>query len=182
MSWLVLLLSSALGATSPSSATPAAPDSAARLRVGVEQLRASIGSWNVTTEFLDDSGKVARKITGTYRFEWVVPDRVISGRSDSPETQQSNGILFYVREKSQEIEMVSVGSDGRLWVMTGPIDEEWRTTPDIGTVGGGTMRLKFTRYAVTPDRFESKMEYSIDDGKTWIAGNHQVFRRAAVRE
>lgn len=162
-------------------ASAAEPDStarAARLAVGIAQLRSSIGHWNVTTEFLEDSAKVARSAQGTYRFDWVVPDRVVSGRSDTPEMSQAAGILFYVREKKQEIEMVSVGGDGRLWVMTGPIDTEVRTTPDLATQGGGTMRLRFTRYAVEPDRFESRMEYSSDQGATWMPGNHQVFTRA----
>ena len=163
-------------------AAPAPADSvawAARLAAGVAQLRSTIGLWNVTTEFLDDSGKVARATRGTYRFDWVIPDRVVSGRSDLPEMNQAAGILFYVRETKEEIEMVSVSSDGRLWVMTGPVDGEVRTTPDVATVGGGTMRLRFTRAAVRPDGFESRMEYSLDQGKTWAPGNHQVFTRAA---
>ena len=39
------------------------------------------------------------------------------------------------------------------------------------------MRLRFTRYNVTPDRFESRMDYSTDGGATWTQGNHQVFVR-----
>lgn len=163
------------------SAAAAPTDSSARVAVGVAQLRAALGAWDVTTEFLDDSGRVARAAEGTYRFDWVVEDRVLAGRSEIPAMQQTSGILFYVRERKLEIEMVSVGGDGRLWVMTGPIDGETRTTPDLPTVGGGTMRLRFTRYAVTPDRFESRMEYSVDQGATWAPGNRQVFRRAAAR-
>jgi len=162
--------------------TQAAPaDSSAqaiRLAAGVAQLRSTVGLWNVTTEFLDDSGKVARAARGTYRFDWVIPDRLVSGRSDIPEMNQTAGILFYVREKKAEIEMVSVSSAGRLWVMTGPVDGEVRTTPDVATVGGGTMRLRFTRSAIRRDGFESRMEYSLDQGKTWAPGNRQVFTRA----
>ncbi len=169
-----------LAVSAPAEARSAPVDSAARVAVGVAQLRATLGAWEVTTEFLDDSGRVARAAEGTYRFEWVVEDRVLAGRSEIPAMQQSSGILFYVRERKLEIEMVSVGGDGRLWVMTGPIDGETRTTPDLPTAGGGTMRLRFTRSAVTPDRFESRMEYSVDRGATWAPGNHQVFRRAAA--
>lgn len=170
----------ALIALAPVAAAGSAPaDSAARVAAGIAQLRSTIGAWDVTTEFMDDSGRVARTVEGGYRFDWVVTDRVVSGRSDIPELQQTSGILFYVRDRKMEIEMVSVGADGRLWVTTGPIEGEVRTTPDVATVGGGTMRLRFTRYAVTGDRFESKMEYSLDQGTSWKPGNHQVFRRAA---
>ena len=47
----------------------------------VQQLRSAVGLWDVeTTQFADD-GAVARVACGTYRFEWVVPDRVLAGRS-----------------------------------------------------------------------------------------------------
>jgi len=39
------------------------------------------------------------------------------------------------------------------------------------------MRLRFTRYNVSQDRFESRMDYSTDGGATWTQGNHQVFVR-----
>ena len=40
------------------------------------------------------------------------------------------------------------------------------------------MQLRFTRFAVTPDRFESRMEVSLDGGESWKPGNHQLFVRA----
>lgn len=159
--------------------TAAEKAKAAALAHSVEQLRGSIGRWNVTTEFLDESGSIARTAEGTYEFTWVVPDRVVSGRSEIPAANQASGILFYVNEKQGVIEMVSVGADGRLWTMTGPLGGEVRTTPEFDTAGGGKARLRFTRYNVEADRFESKMEYSEDGGATWKPGNHQVFRRAA---
>lgn len=171
-----LALSGALAASTTAAAAPA-PDSTALAR-SVEQLRTSIGRWNVVTEFLNDDGSVARSVTGTYEFAWVVPDRVVSGRSEIPELGQVAGILFYVNEKKQKIEMTSVGADGRLWIMTGPLGGEVRMTQEYGTAGGGTGRLRFTRSNITPDAFESRMEYTDDGGKTWKPGNHQQFVRA----
>jgi hypothetical protein len=86
-------------------------------------------------------------------------------------------MLFYVNETKGLIEMASVGKDGHLWVMTGPAGAEIRTTPDTPTADGKTVKLRFTRYNVTPDRFESKMEFSHDGGLSWTQGNHQVFVR-----
>lgn len=145
---------------------------------GVEQLRHVIGVWDVTTEFLNAGGSVARAAEGTYSFEWVIPDRLVSGVSRIPAMDIVSGLLFYVRPASGEIEMVSVGRDGQLFVMTGPDGEEVRTTGDVPTSDGGQMRLRFTRYNVEADGFESKMEYSTDGGETWVQGNRQVFRRA----
>ncbi len=46
---------------------------------------------------------------------------------------------------------------------------------------GSTIRLRFTRFNVTRDRFESKVEVSPEGGRTWAPGNHQVFvRRGCV--
>lgn len=143
----------------------------------VEQLRHAQGRWSVTTEFLNEDGSVARAVQGTYRFDWVVPDRVLSGQSEIPELKQKSAILFYVNESKFIIEMVAVGADGNLWVMTGPADEEWRTTAPFRGPDGKDRQLRFTRYNVQPDSFESKMEYTTDGGKTWVRGNHQVFRR-----
>ena len=146
----------------------------------VEQLRSAVGLWDVqTTQFTDD-GAVARVACGTYRFEWIVPDRVLAGRSDIPDWKEASGILFYVNERRSTIEMASVGADGRLWVMTGPAGGETRTTVPTPTGGGDGMQLRFTRFNVTADRFESRMERSLDGGLSWKPGNHQVFKRAAA--
>jgi CubicO group peptidase (beta-lactamase class C family) len=144
----------------------------------VEQLRHAAGEWDVTTELFAVDGSVARSVEGSYRFEWVVPDRVLIGRSEQPELGQASAILFYYQPSVETIGMASVGADGQLWVMTGPADGEVRTTPPTQMPDGSTLELRFTRYNVEPDRFESKMEYSRDGGESWAQGNHQLFRRA----
>lgn len=154
------------------------PNEVAALEHSVDQLRAVVGRWEVVTQFLNEDGSVAGQATGTYEFSWVVPDRVLTGQSDIPELNQTTGILFYVNEAAREIEMVSVAGDGRLWIMTGPLGGEERLSQEYPTVGGGVGRLRFTRFNVSPDRFESRMEYTEDGGRTWRPGNHQVFRRA----
>ncbi len=144
----------------------------------VQQLRSAVGLWDVTTTQYGDDGAVARVACGTYRFDWIVPDRVLAGRSDIPDWKQASGILFYVNERRSTIEMASVGADGFLWVMTGPAGGETRTTPPVATSDGASMQLRFTRFNVARDRFESRMEVSTDGGSSWKTGNHQVFSRA----
>lgn len=122
----------------------------------VRQLRSAVGLWDVETTQYGDDGAVARVACGTYRFEWVVPDRVLAGRADIPELRQSAGILFYVNERRSGVEMASVGADGELKVM------------------------RVTRFAVGPDRFEAHMDVSTDGGHSWKPGHSQVFRRAVV--
>lgn len=155
---------------------PAASDFA----TSVEELRAAAGLWNVTTTQYGEDGSAGQVVSGTYRFEWIVPDRVLAGRSDMPELQRSSGILFYVNERRATIEMASVGADGHLWIMTGPAGGDTRTTPDTPLADGRKMRLRFTRFNVTPDRFESRMEVSFDGGTSWSPGNHQIFVRASA--
>ena len=133
----------------------------------VQQLRSAVGLWDVeTTQFADD-GAVARVACGTYRFDWVVPDRVLAGRSDIPDWKQAAGILFYVNERRSTIEMASVGADGQLQVM------------------------RVTRFNVSPDRLEARMD--VEHGRRQQleagpspgvpacgAGQHQLSRRAEV--
>lgn len=157
-------------------AAPVAPSAA------VEQLRHVVGSWDVTTEFIRPDGSVAGAFDGTYTFEWVMPDKVVKGMSAITEFGMASGILFYVRESTGEVEMVSVGPDGQLWVMTGPVDSETRETPVVDMPDGTTLKLRFTRYNVTADGFESRMERSTDGGATWVQGNHQVFTRRTAAE
>ena len=172
-----LILFVVLMGTAPALCAQSAPDSAA-LQRSVDELRRSIGLWNVTTEFLAPDGSVARSVTGTYEFAWVVPNRVVSGKSDIPEMRQVSGILFYVNEVKQVIEMVAVGGDGNLWVMTGPLGGTTRYSQEYTARDGGTGQLRFSTYNVTDDAFESKMEYTSDGGATWTQGNHQRFVRA----
>lgn len=166
--WLPLLLLSG-AAWSQDAADDALAES-------IAQLRHAAGTWAVTTEFLDGGGDITRTVPGIYRFRWVVEDRVLSGESEL-DGLGSTALLFYVNESEEIIEMVSVNSSGRLWIMTGPLGEETRYTQEYATADGGTAQLRFTRYAVEPDRFESRMEYTTDGGATWLPGNRQVFER-----
>ena len=150
----------------------------AALAHSVEELRGSIGRWDVVTEFLGEDGSVARSVSGTYEFSWIVADRVVTGKTEIPELKMAAGILFYINDKEKIVEMVSVGADGKLWIMTGPLGEDHRTTQAFETGAGGKRKMRFTRYNVSADAFESKMEYTDDDGKTWTPGNHQQFKRA----
>lgn len=101
------------------------------LDAGVAQLRHIVGSWDVTTTFLDAKGKPLGAFVGRYDFDWVTPDRVVRGKSEIAALSQSSALLFYVREASAEIEMVSVGRDGILWTMSGPVNGETRETKEM---------------------------------------------------
>jgi hypothetical protein len=124
MKWLAfaaLLLAAAPAAAQPAEPPPASP--------ALAQLRHVVGAWEVRTEFLNEDGGVARAVDGSYEFAWVIPDSIIRGVSRIPALDQVSAILFYLRPASRQVEMVSVGPDGRLWVMTGPDDAEERSRP-----------------------------------------------------
>lgn len=164
---MLILAAPAIGQVQPAP-TPSA---------GLEQLRHIVGNWRVETRFRQQDGSETKPFAGTYRFEWVISDAVLRGVSEIPEFKQKSAIMFYLRPARGEIEMVSVGADGKLWVMTGRDGSESRETADMPTTEGGTMRLRFTRFNVTSDRFESRMEWSADKGASWTPGNRQVFVR-----
>ena len=50
-------------------------DGGAALQNSVEQLRSSIGRWDVTSEFLNADGTAAKTVSGTYEFSGVIPGR-----------------------------------------------------------------------------------------------------------
>ena len=54
------------------------------LATAVQQLRQAAGRWNVTTTRYAENGAVAAVATGTLNFDWVVPDRVLAGKSVHP--------------------------------------------------------------------------------------------------
>ena len=149
------------------------------LKHSVSELRQSVGRWAVTTQFLNADGTTAKEVNGSYEFSWVVQDRVISGKAETPELQQVSAILFYIHEAKNEIALASVGSDGKLWVMTGTLGQDVRTSKEFTTSSGKQGQLKLTRYNVTQNSFESKMDYTEDGGNSWLPGNHQLFRREA---
>jgi hypothetical protein len=161
--------------------SPSSQVSTAAIAKGVEQLRHVIGKWDVKTSFMNPDGTTAETVDGTYEFEWVVKDRVVSGKSDVPKKQMASAFMMYLHTRKSLIEMCSVGADGHLWVMTGPIDGDARTTPDTKMSDGSLVRLRFTRFNVKQDSFESKMESSVDQGTTWSLGNRQQFRRSASK-
>lgn len=174
----ISLLAGALALAIPSIASAQeAADTSQAQSTSVEQLRHVIGEWDVVTTFYRDDGTAAAEADGVYSFEWVLEDKIVKGMSTLPEWNMASGLLFYLRPSTGEIEMVSVGPDGQLWTMTGPMDSETRETPVVAMPDGTTIKLRFTRFNVSDDRFESRMERSNDGGETWVQGNHQVFVR-----
>jgi hypothetical protein len=145
------------------------------LASAVQQLRQAAGQWNVTTTRYGDN--VAGVASGTWHFDWVVQDRVLSGRAIIPDWKQTAGMLFYVNERRSTLEMASVGSDGQLLVMTGPAGAEMRTTSAIALPDGRQMLQRHTRYGIAMNRFESRMETSTDGGTSSKLGHHQLFVR-----
>ncbi len=169
----LLVLTSVVPCRSQDAAAP--PNEA--LAKSVEELRQARGQWAVTTDFLKEDGSVARTVQQTYRFDWVLEDRILSGRTETPELGQVSGILFWVNERKGQIQMASVGKDGHLFVMSGPLGGDTRATEPFPSGDGKQARYRFVRSNVQPDSFESRMEWTEDDGKTWLPANRQVFRR-----
>lgn len=151
------------------------------LESAVQQLRQAAGRWNVTTTRYAENGAVAAVATGTWTFDWIVPDRVLSGRSAIPDWNQSAGLLFYLNERLVTLEMAQVGSDGQLLVMVGPAGADSRTTEPVALPDGRRMVQRHTRYGVTADRFESRIDTSYDGGASWRPGYHQLFVRAPAK-
>lgn len=157
-------------------AQTAPSDSAKKLEYSVAELRHAHGAWDVKTQFLKADGSVYKEVMGSYDFSWVTEDRVLMGVSKLPELAMNSAILFYINEKDSKIEMSSVGPDGKLWIMTGELGGDMRQTEPFETPKGAS-QLRFTRYNVEENSFESKMEYlSAETGK-WIQGNKQFFTK-----
>lgn len=166
--WTLGELQKAAAASTEPLPEPASP--------AVAQLRQAIGDWQVVTHFLRPDGSVRVSVPGTYTFEWVEPDSIVMGKSEL-EGLGASGLLFFVRPDADEVEMVSVGGDKRVWRMVGPDDSETRETGVETMPDGSTIRLRFTRSNVQPDSFESRMFISSDGGESWNPGNHQLFTR-----
>ena len=147
------------------------------LASAVQQLRQAAGHWNVTTTRYGENGAVAGVASGTWHFDWVVQDRVLSGRAIIPDWKHTTGMLFYVNERRSTLEMASVDADGQLLVMSGAAGAEIRTTSAIALPDGRPMLQRHTRYGIAADRFESRMETSYDGGTSWKLGHHQLFVR-----
>jgi hypothetical protein len=150
---------------------------ASALAEGIDQLRHTVGTWNVTTTQYRDDGSVARTLKGTYQFDWVVPDRVVSGRSSIPSLGELAGVLFYVNERRATLEMAQVDANGQLAVLSGAAGKELRTTAPVANADGTKVQLRLTRFNVGPDRFESRLDFSTDGGMNWRPGSHQRFVR-----
>lgn len=148
----------------------------------VEQLRQAAGRWNVTTTRYADDGSVAAVASGTWNFDWVVPDRVLSGRAAIPDWSQSAGMLFYLNERQFTLEMAQVDSDGQLVVLSGPASTASRTSTPVALPDGRRLVRRHTHYGVTRDQFEAKLETSYDGGRSWKLGYHHLFVRTPGKQ
>jgi hypothetical protein len=148
------------------------------IQTAVQQLRQAAGRWTVTTTQYDSSGSVKAVASGTWQFDWVVPDRVLAGRASIPDWKQSTGILLYLNERRSTVEMATVGADGQLQVLAGAAGTDTRTSAAVALPDGRRMVKRYTRYRVEADRFESCLETSYDGGRSWQPGLHHLFVRA----
>ena len=150
------------------------------LATAVQQLRQAAGRWNVTTTRYAENGAVAAVATGTLNFDWVVPDRVLAGKLRHSRLEPV-GRHALLPERAHVHARDGAGRRRRA----AHRDERPRRDRDANDRAdrmpdGRRMLQRHTRYGVTANRFEAKMEMSYDGGANWKPGYHQLFVRVPM--
>ena len=179
---VLLITFSVQAMASEKKTTPSEPQSTAAMAASIAELSQVIGTWDVTTRFFNSEGETTQSVQQTYTFSWVIPNQLVQGQSHTPAWKQTSAILFFIDQEAPAMEMVSVGVDGKLWRMRGPLGGNQRFSQSFTNTSGDTAQLRFTRSLVTPNGFESRMYISTDGGNSWLPGNHQVFIRRSEHE
>lgn len=130
-----------------------------------ERLDYLIGTWDSTTEILDDGGDVIRTDHSVDIIEPFIGTKVllttVVGSGPVRKT-----IRFYDQAERRYYE-IGVGELGDVWILTGGMDE-YVTTSQVRAARDGTdVLVRFTHTNIQPDSFEALMEVSRDGGESW---------------
>jgi len=135
-----------------------------------------IGEWSVHIEFLDSAGNVTRTAEGTDISRYLIDSTVVELTTIDDGNNISKGWIFY-NIKEQKYYLVSVSSEGDLWILKGGLDQYVITSDPREQLNGKTVQIRFTHYNIEENSFEAIMEYTIDGGKTWRKAYRQIITR-----
>ncbi|MCG8432752.1 MAG: hypothetical protein MJA83_01825 [Gammaproteobacteria bacterium] len=135
------------------------------------------GTWEVRTEYPDMEGGIARVVTWRDIYRYTIKDRVLEVITDAPEFElYIRGWVFYnITEK--KFYYTSVGQRGDHWILKGDLDNYVLTSDVRYKADGSEYLVRFTFYDIEDDSFIAAMEFTTNNGRTWIPGFRQFHTR-----
>jgi hypothetical protein len=149
------------------SATPISAQTPAD--IAQQRLDYLVGTWDSTTEFLDDQGRVVRTDRSVNLVEPFIGTQVLLTTVVGAESVRKT-IRFFDRADERYYE-IGVGEAGDVWILSGGTDEYVTTSQERPAPGGRTVMVRFTHTNIRPNSFEAYMEVSRDGGETWTRAN-----------
>ena len=150
---------------------PPIPDEAHR------RLEHMLGRWRVETKMLAPDGSVRGKLEWENLAEWVIEDRVVLLTHQNPARGIHSRALVFFNRDTEKFTIVDVSTEGDLWILSGGLEGGFVLTSEPKRTASGEMRVRFSHEDVDENRTLVVMEYSTDDGKSWIRGQEQTLTR-----
>lgn len=143
-----------------------------------ERLDYLVGTWDVYDEALDDEGNITKTTHSINVTEYFLGDSVLQTTIIPDEGPIRKTIRFYDKEKEIFYE-ISVGTEGDLYILSGSLDEYIMSFKSRTLRDGAYPTGRFHHINIEPNSFETYMEVSFDDGKTWnrLNRNSRLVRR-----
>lgn len=137
-----------------------------------------VGTWNATTEYLDDLGNVVRKVQGSHEANWAIDGTVVEVKASVPELEVVTRLQFFHNVSEDRFYMTSVDAQGDLWVLSGDLGAELvLTSAPKKQPDGKQLVVRLTHHDIGEDSFATLMEYTENKGKSWQTGFRQYLTR-----
>lgn len=150
---------------------------ASQLEASVAELRATFGNWTVETSTFDPNGELTGQVAENCRFDWLEVDRVLTGRMETSDGAAVTAVQICLDRARHRLELSTVGSDGRLWTLTGEPGSDSRLSGEFEKDDGRKYRLRITCRILPDGALEWTTAQTTDGGQTWLPEKTRVFRR-----
>ncbi len=141
-----------------------------------------IGSWLGEGKIYDEEGNVTREISmAEMGMGPVVVEPILGGLALEQGAGSDIARTWYTyRPLEKEYVWVAIDMQGHFDHLRGTFEDGRLVLTEIGPQAwrdGGTMMFRRTYQDIQPDSYEVLMEYSRDEGATWILYSRQLERR-----
>ena len=142
-----------------------------------ERLEHALGRWHVRADFYDSQANVVRTVEWENEAHYVIEGRLVLLTHDAPSLGMLSKTFLYYGQDDGKLHLVDVNQNGDLWLLSGDQDGSVIRSQPKKRADGHEIVIRFTHENVEPDSYEARMDYSLDNGKTWRLSQRQYLTR-----
>ena len=142
-----------------------------------KHLEYHLGDWETKTVILDPDGNELQTFEGMESCKYTIDGVVLELTTKVPDLDHISKAMLFYNATDKKILLLSVDQTGDYWFFSGDPGGGVLTSQPRKQEDGRELMLRFTRSNMADDSFETLLEYSTDNGGTWVQNYRQYSTR-----